>query len=98
MTETTTITAGLELACELLNGDRAAFVGCHIVPEAGLSAGDQEIADDYTAAIAAIAGAAGELQRLEAERDALAARLEAIERAEPVGGCSDSVSCPRGER
>lgn len=84
MTETTTITAGLELACELLNGDCAAFVECHIVPKAGLSAGDQEIADDYTAAIAAITGAAGELQRLEAERDALAAKLAEIERAEPV--------------
>lgn len=83
MTGTTTA-AGLELAKELLNDDRAAFVQCHIVPEAGLSAGDQAIADDYTAAIAAVTGAAAELQRLSAERDELAARLAEIEAQEPV--------------
>lgn len=95
MTEATNI-AGLTLARKLLNDDRAAFVQCHIVPEAGLSAGDRAIADDYTAAIAAITGAAAELrtehaQRVTAERDELvrqnaelAARLAEIERAEPV--------------
>lgn len=83
MTGTTTA-AGLELAKELLNDDRVAFVQCHIVPEAGLSAGDQAIADDYTAAIAAVTGAAAELQRLSAERDELAARLAEIERQAPV--------------
>lgn len=76
MTDTTNITiaAGLTLARRLLNDDRAAFVECHIVPEAGLSADDQAIADSYTAAIATITGAAAEIQRLTAQRDALAAR------------------------
>ena len=65
------IAAGLKLARRLLNDDRAAFVECHIVPEAGLSADDQAIADSYTAAIAAITGAAAELRRLTMQRDAL---------------------------
>ena len=85
MTDTTNITiaAGLTLARRLLNDDRAAFVECHIVPEAGLSADDQAIADSYTAAIATITGAAAEIQRLTAQRDALAARLAEVERSGP---------------
>jgi hypothetical protein len=65
MTDTTniTITAGLELARKLLNDDRAAFAEYHSAP----SAGDRAIADDYTAAITAITGAAAELQRLTAQ-------------------------------
>lgn len=95
MTAPHLITAGLELARKLLNDDRAAFVQCHIVPEAGLSADDQAVADDYTAAIAAITGAAAELQRMIAERNALAARLAEIEAQEPAehlyaGDCPDS--------
>lgn len=103
MTEATNI-AGLTLARKLLNDDRAAFVQCHIVPEAGLSAGDRAIADDYTAAIAAITGAAAELrtehaQRVTAERDELvrqnaelAARLAEIEAQEPARELPDSIT------
>lgn len=103
MTEATNI-AGLTLARKLLNDDRAAFVQCHIVPEAGLSAGDRAIADDYTAAIAAITGGAAELrtehaQRVTAERDELvrqnaelAARLAEIEAQEPARELPDSIT------
>ncbi len=75
MHENTDIAAGLKLACDLLEGDRDAFVECHTAPEAGLAAGDQAIADDYTAAIAAVTTAAQQIQRMTAERDELADAL-----------------------
>ncbi len=108
MTDTANIAACLELARKLLNKDRTHFVEFRTILGGVLSSGDRAIADSYTAASAACAHAAGELQRLqaehaqrvtlqhhaadlaqrvadlEAERDALAAKLAAIERQEPL--------------
>ncbi len=75
----TDITAGLELAKALLEYDKdellkgPTFHGDRSWPV------DEESANDCTAAIAAVTGAAAELQRLEAERDALAARLNQLQ-------------------
>ncbi len=84
MTDTTTIAAGLTLARELLEGDCSAFVECHMHPVSGLSPADEHVKTDYATAIAAITGAAAELQRLQAERDALAAKLAGGGRTEPA--------------
>lgn len=69
----TNILAGLELARKHLRYDRGSFVRARDIPPGSglLEASDQEAADEYTAAIAAITGAAEELQRLTMQRDAL---------------------------
>lgn len=74
---TTDTTAGLELARNLLEDAKQGFVkGAHF-HSGGLCPMHQEMADDYTAAIAAVTDAAAEIRGLQAERDALAARERA---------------------
>ena len=74
MPATTNIAAGLDLARELLEGDCSAFVECGAGTLYGLPPDDQIIANSYAAAMAAVDAAALALQRLQAERDALAER------------------------
>ncbi len=77
------IIAGLALAREMLECDRDALVECGTCPLDGLTPDDQIIANSYAAAMVVVDAAAAELQRLTAERDALAARLAEIGRATP---------------
>lgn len=75
MTDTKAIITGLEQARDLIRCNYESFVSCAHTPGIGLSPVDQQVADDFVAAIDVTAAAAGELQRLEAERDALADAL-----------------------
>jgi hypothetical protein len=82
----TNILVGLELAKALLEEAKKEFLrGAHYHGSM-LCLMDQEAADDYAAAIAAITGTAAELQRLQAE---LAARQAPAEHLY-AGDCPDS--------